>query len=257
MKPRLVFLGTGNATCMSGRGQAATWFEDDAGALLIDCGPSFMLNANRFGVDPDRLKAVAITHFHGDHLAGLPFLLMELQSIRKRTEPLALLGPTGLRDHLEALCQLCYDRWNLTFQLNACEWDPGGILPTREISETAWRITPVPMSHKPESLGYRLTTPDTTIAFSGDTIVFPGLFELARGARVLVTECTLPGPIVPVHIHARELVEIFPALGVPRVAAIHTDDATMAAAGELPDGLEFPADGDVWELVPNDPVGPA
>jgi len=249
MRPVIRFLGTGNAVCLNGRGQAATWFEDDAGALLVDCGPSFMAHAQRFGVDLERLRAVAITHFHGDHLAGLPFLLMYYQSIARRTRPLDLLGPMGLRTQLDALCALMYDRWGLPFDLRVHEWDPAGDLATWD--NTHWRITPSSMQHKPESLGFRLQTAATTVAFSGDTVLCPALYELARGADVLVVECTLPTPIVPIHIHARELVEAMPSLGARRVAAIHTDDATAAVAAEagpLPPDLSFPDDGEVWEL---------
>ncbi|MBU1412932.1 ribonuclease Z [Myxococcota bacterium] len=249
MRPHIRFLGTGNAVCLDGRGQAATWFEDDSGALLVDCGPSFMAHAQRFGVDLERLRAVAITHFHGDHLAGLPFLLMYYQSIARRTQTLELLGPVGLRNHLDALCALMYDRWGLPFDLRVHEWDPEGGLATWD--NTHWRITPYSMQHKPESLGFRLQTAATTVAFSGDTVLCPALYELARGADVLVVECTLPTPIVPIHIHARELVDALPALGARRVAAIHTDDATAAVAaeaGSLPPDLSFPDDGEVWEL---------
>lgn len=252
MRPRLRFLGTGNAMCMNGRGQAATWFEDASGALLVDCGPSFMAHANRFGVDLARLDVVAITHFHGDHLAGLPFLLMHFQGIDRRTRPLHLLGPSGLKGHLDALCALMYDGWGLPFELRVHEWDPAGSLAPWE--HTRWGITPAAMRHKPESLGFRLQTAETVVAFSGDTVLCPELFALSRGADVLVVECTLPGPIVPIHIHARELVEALPGFQARRVAAIHTDDATAAAAaaagpdGGLPAGLFFPDDGDEWEL---------
>jgi ribonuclease BN (tRNA processing enzyme) len=237
---------------MNGRGQAATWFEDASGALLVDCGPSFMAHANRFGVDLERLRAVAITHFHGDHLAGLPFLLMHFQSIARRTRPLDLLGPAGLKGHLDALCALMYDRWGFPFPLRVHEWDPAGALAPWD--NTHWLLTPHAMQHKPESLGFRLQTAETTVAFTGDTVLCPALFALARGADVLVVECTLPTPIVPIHIHARELVEALPDLHARRVAAIHTDDATAASAvaagpdGRLPDGLFFPADGESWEL---------
>ncbi len=252
MRPRLRFLGTGNAVCMNGRGQAATWFEDASGALLVDCGPSFMAHANRFGVDLARLRAVAITHFHGDHLAGLPFLLMHFQSIDRRTQPLHLLGPAGLQRHLDALCELMYDGWGLPFELRVHEWDPAG--PLASWDDLHWVVTPHPMAHKPESLGFSLRTAETTVAFSGDTVLCPALYDLSRGADVLVVECTLPTPIVPVHIHARELVEALPGFGARRVAAIHTDDATAANAaaagpdGKLPDALFFPADGEMWTL---------
>lgn len=246
MRARLQFLGTGNAVCLSGRGQAACWFEDDAGALLVDCGPSFLLNANRFGADLTRLRAVAITHFHGDHLAGLPFLLVHFRDIAHRTEPLHVLGPRGLPGRLRALCETLYDHWELGFELVFHEWDPAGPLAPWE--GFGWRLAPAPMRHKPESLGYRLITPQATVAFTGDTALFDGVFRLADGADVLVVECSLPGPLVPVHIHARELVDALPQIHARRIAAVHTENATREAASPLPDRLFFPHDGDLWEL---------
>ncbi len=233
--------------CMSGRGQSATWFEDDHGALLVDCGPSFMLNAQRFGVDFVRLTTVAITHFHGDHLAGLPYLLMFCGGILKRTAPLRILGPAGLKERLKQMCELAYEHWKLPFELLFHEWDPGG--ERVPWTDGVWHITPVPMKHKPESLGFRLDTGRCVVAFSGDTLVCPALFELAKGADVLVVECTLPSELnPPVHIHARELEKILPDLGAARVAAIHTDDVTAALLDPLPEGLFFPVDGEIRDL---------
>lgn len=246
MRPQLRFLGTGNAVCMSGRGQAAVWYEDDAGALLVDCGPSFMLNANRFGVDLMRLRAIAITHFHGDHLAGLPFLLVHFRDIAHRTETLHILGAQGLAQRLRAMCETLYDYWELGFELVFHVWDPAKTLEPWEAY--GWRIQPAPMRHKPESLGYRLTTPQVSVAFTGDTAFFEGVFDLAKNTDVLVIECSLPEPLVPMHIHAKELVEAIPRLGARRVAAIHTENVTRQAADPLPEKLVFPDDGEVWEL---------
>src|SRR6185312_9704413 len=65
-----------------------------------DCGASSLIAMRRFGVDPNGLAAVFISHLHGDHYGGLPFLILDAQLVSRRTRPLTIAGPPGLRERL-------------------------------------------------------------------------------------------------------------------------------------------------------------
>ena len=69
-------------------------------ACLIDCGASSMIAIRKFGVDPNSVRAILITHVRGDHFGGLPFFVLDAQLVSRRTTPLTIAGPPRLRDRL-------------------------------------------------------------------------------------------------------------------------------------------------------------
>ena len=67
--------------------------------MLVDCGATSLTALKAQGLDPNNVGAVAVTHLHGDHFAGLPFLILDGQFSR-RTSPLLVAGPPGIRARL-------------------------------------------------------------------------------------------------------------------------------------------------------------
>ena len=59
-----------------------------------------MIAIRKFDIDPNAIRAVLITHLHGDHFGGLPFFILDAQLVSRRTAPLTIAGPPGLRDRL-------------------------------------------------------------------------------------------------------------------------------------------------------------
>ena len=64
--------------------------------FLIDCGASVLIGMRRFGLAPNDVDSVFITHLHGDHFGGLPWLLIDAQYVSKRNRPLVVTGPPGI-----------------------------------------------------------------------------------------------------------------------------------------------------------------
>ncbi|MCV4594391.1 MBL fold metallo-hydrolase, partial [Escherichia coli] len=79
-----------------------TCFHVDApdNAFLIDCGASALIAIRRFGVEPNRIGTVFLTHLHGDHFGGLPWLILDGQLVSGRKAPLTVVGPTGTAERL-------------------------------------------------------------------------------------------------------------------------------------------------------------
>ena len=61
--------------------------------FLIDCGATALVAMRRFGIGPGCIDAVFLSHLHGDHFGGLPFLLLEAQFVSRRRRPLTIVGP--------------------------------------------------------------------------------------------------------------------------------------------------------------------
>ena len=84
---KLTVLGCGDAFGSGGRLQTCYHVETAATRFLIDCGATALIGFNRFGLDPNAVETIFISHLHGDHFAGLVWWLIHAQHVAKRTRP--------------------------------------------------------------------------------------------------------------------------------------------------------------------------
>src|SRR5438132_14184060 len=76
--------------------------------VLLDAPPSVTLSLRQAGVPPLSIRTVCISHFHGDHIGGLPFLLAEYDSVLHRRDPLRVVGPPGVRARTEEFYEVMF-----------------------------------------------------------------------------------------------------------------------------------------------------
>ncbi|MGD9891093.1 MAG: MBL fold metallo-hydrolase, partial [Dehalococcoidia bacterium] len=74
---RVRFLGTGSPFAPGGRMQSCIVVESDEGQIMLDCGAMALVGMARAGIEPETIDAVLLTHLHGDHFGGLPFLILQ------------------------------------------------------------------------------------------------------------------------------------------------------------------------------------
>ena len=98
----ITLLGTAATMPLPDRALTAAVAECGGHSLLFDCGEGTQTAARRAGVNLMKMDAVCLTHYHGDHIFGLPGLLQTL-GCQGRTRPLALYGPKGLGEVWAAL----------------------------------------------------------------------------------------------------------------------------------------------------------
>jgi ribonuclease BN (tRNA processing enzyme) len=84
----LTFLGSGDAFGSGGRLQTSIHVDTGASSFLIDCGASSLISMKRLGIDPHGITTILVTHLHGTHFCGIPFLIRETQVISHRSKPL-------------------------------------------------------------------------------------------------------------------------------------------------------------------------
>ena len=125
--------------------------------LLLDCGEGTQAAARRAGVNLMKLDAICLTHYHGDHIFGLPGLLQTL-GCQGRERPLTLYGPEGLGEVWPALRTLTGP---LPYPVRAVQLDTDPIDLTTLSS--GWpagaQLTPFRTRHRVPSRGYRLDLP--------------------------------------------------------------------------------------------------
>ncbi len=93
------FVGSGDAFGSGGRLQAAISLRNASTHVLLDCGTSSLIGLARLGLAPTSIDAVLVSHLHGDHFGGIPFLVLH-QQFARRERPLLLVGPPGLRNRV-------------------------------------------------------------------------------------------------------------------------------------------------------------
>lgn len=245
MSVRLTFVGSGDAFSAGGRFQTCFHADDGADPLLIDCGATALPALKRLGLDPASVGHVALTHLHGDHFGGLPWLIIEGQFVQ-RTKPLAILGPTHTRERLEQALDALYpgakdaERPYETDIQEFTERVPHDFGPAR--------ITAYPVIHAPATMphGLRLEYGGKVIAYSGDTEWSESLPELARGADLFICECNFFDEKVPGHLDYQTLLEHRSELTANRIVLTHMGDDMLARVDELE--LEAASDGAVIDI---------
>src|SRR6266545_4017327 len=101
------FVGSGDAFGSGGRWQTCIRIASGGQVMLIDCGATSLVALKAQGLDPGSIDAVAVTHLHGDHFGGLPFLILDGQFTR-RARPLLIAGPPGVRARVETAMEALF-----------------------------------------------------------------------------------------------------------------------------------------------------
>lgn len=107
-KVQVQFLGSGDAFGSGGRLQPCIFVQSPVARFLIDCGATVLIAMRRYGVDPNVVDMILLSHLHGDHFGGIPFFLLDAQLISKRTKPLLIAGPVGTRQKVLMLMELMF-----------------------------------------------------------------------------------------------------------------------------------------------------
>jgi len=248
-------LGSSDAFNSGGRGNSCFWVQDAVGSYLLDCGPSALRSMQALELPINELDALYLTHLHGDHIGGIPGLLLTLHYHCERRRPFVIAGPVGTRERITALCQLCYPSTipdALNFELSFIEWARHS-----ESSAAGRRVSARPAQHDeqvaPSSLLIApLEGEGAKVAFSGDTGWCDGLVELASRADALVCECSYLEPVFGGHLSLDELKNNRQKLEVDRLILTHLGDEARAAAIKVAPEMraEVADDGSRYELLP-------
>lgn len=142
--------GTSGMIPLPERWLSCCWLEYQGKAFLIDCGEGTQIALKEAGCKISRLEILLITHFHADHIAGLPGLLLTLGNHGKKT-PLTIIGPKGLKTVVSALMIIAPA---LPYQVELIELKSGdsGYLEFDDII-----ITYLPLEHAVPCFGYRVS----------------------------------------------------------------------------------------------------
>ena len=192
---RLTVVGSGDAFGSGGRFQTCVAVAvDGTPRLLLDCGATSMVALRQQRIDPNEIDTVLVTHLHGDHFGGLPFLVLDGQ-FRRRTRDLTVAGPPGTADRLAQAMETLFPGSTgvrRRFDVHVLEHADRD---ARELGPV--RVIPFEVRHASGAPAYavRVETAAGSVAYSGDTEWTDALLDAAAGVDLFLCEGYSPGPV--------------------------------------------------------------
>lgn len=245
---KLTIVGSGDAFGSGGRSNTCFFLETAKATLLVDCGASALPALKAVKIDPNRIDAVVLSHLHGDHFGGLPFLLLDGRFTR-RERPLLIAGPPGTRTRLDALMEVFFPKstgtsWKFEWRV---EEIPVGV-PADVLGHSLVSAEVIHQSGAP-STALRLSDGDKVFAYSGDTEWTDALLPIARDADLFVCECYAYAGKLTGHMSWEILKARLPDLGARRTMITHMNPTMLARVDEVrAGGVLVAEDGLVMEF---------
>ena len=185
--PKLVILGSANAVPDEQHENTHLALLGHNRTLLIDCVNSPIVRLERAGVNLDTLTDLILTHYHPDHVSGVPSLLMGMWLLG-RTKPLNIYGLNHTLKRVKNMMK-AYDwqTWPRFFPVLFTTVPEQTM--TLVLEQEEWRIFSSPVNHMIPNIGLRIEfLQKKVVAYSSDTEPCPAVIQLAQGAEVLIHE---------------------------------------------------------------------
>ena len=243
---RVTFLGSGDAFNARGRCHSGYLLTTSSSALLLDCGPTILLAMKREGLTPDGLDSVVLSHLHGDHFAGLPFLFLHYIYDSPRTRPLTIVGPPGTEARVQDLYRTMYRDLSarpLPFALRFIEAADDQRVALDGADLLAFSV---PHQKHEVSLGYRVTADGTTILYSGDSGWTERLVAQSCDVDLFICECCYFDTRTDFHLDYPRIAENRKRFTCRRLVLSHMGREVLAHRDEIPE--EMAHDGLVIDL---------
>jgi len=239
-------VGSGDAFGSGGRHQTCIALaEEDQAAhtVLVDCGATSMTALREQRIDTNAIRTVLVSHLHGDHFGGLPFLILDGQ-FRRRTDDLTVIGPPGTGGRLDAAMETLFPgstQVRRRFEVRVREH-----VHRQPQALGDWRCTPFEVRHASGAPAYalRVDGPTSSMAYSGDTEWTDTLLEVADGVDLFLCEGYSPTP-VRWHLDLESLSAHRHRLTCRRLVLTHL--SPTALAGDL-GGWETARDGLTFDI---------
>ena len=238
------FLGSGDAFGSGGRLQTCILVSGQT-QFLMDCGPSCLIAFNRYGIDPNQITTILLTHLHGDHAAGIPFFILDAQFIRKRTAPLTIAGPKGTAAWYRDIMELLFPGFSTmvtTFPISIAELELGKTTTINTITTEPFAVIHADMT----ALALRITFQHKVVTFSGDTEWTEALIVAAKGADLFITECYTFNMDIQNHLNYVTLMSHLADMQPKRVVLTHMSEELLDRLAEV--DCDIAADGKVFTI---------
>jgi ribonuclease BN (tRNA processing enzyme) len=243
----LQFIGCGDAFGTGGRLNTCFHLVGREINALIDCGATSLVGLNKLAIDRNAINTIFITHFHADHIGGLPFFILEANYVLKRQSPLTIAGPPGLKSRYAEMMESAYpgtSALQLSFPLTLREVEIGE---RNEIGHT--RATPFRVVHDERAgpcLGYRCEAEGKIVSYSGDTQWTDTVIDIGSNADLFICEAYTRDKPITSHMALSSLEKHLGQIRPKRLVLTHMSNDMLARRREVP--FETAEDGMIVEF---------
>ena len=229
------FVGSGDSFGSGGRFQTCIVVDGPRSRFAIDFGTSSLIALAQQGIEHNSLDAILLTHLHGDHCGGVPFLLIDAMLAAKRTRPLVIAGPRDLRRRMDQIREALFPGSHVMtpkFPLRWLELEPGT---PRDILDLV--VTAQPARHTAETnpTALRVELDGKVVAYTGDTEWTDDVALVARGADLLIAECYYYEKPIKWHLNYPAIAAHRADFGARRVILTHMSREMLAHTGDVPE----------------------
>jgi len=202
---------------------------------------------NKLAINRNNIKVIVLSHFHADHVGGVPFFILEANYVLKRDQALTIAGPSGLKSRYAELMEASFPgtkSLDLRFPLMLRDLEIG-----KRNEVGGLRVMPFHVAHDDRAgpcLGFRVEAEGKVIAFSGDTEWTDTLIEIGHEADLFICEAFTRDKPAPTHMALSSLERHLGQIRPKRLILTHMSDDMLARRAEIP--FETAEDGMIVEL---------
>lgn len=246
---KITIVGSGDAFGSGGRSNTCFHVEAAFGNFLVDIGASALPALNKLDLPLGNIEVIFISHMHGDHFAGLPFLELQAAYVERRQKPLTIFGPPGIEERYRALAEVMFP--GMTSKLRPFDLYFEEMHASKPSRWQDMRIDAFEVEHPSGSASHalRFTSGGKTLCYSGDTQWCENLITAGQSADLYLLECYAYDQQVPYHMNWKKIQSELPRITAKRVVLTHMSQRMLSKLPELQDiGMETAEDGLVIEI---------
>lgn len=228
MSVSVTFVGSGDSFGSGGRFNTCFLVDAPGVRFCIDFGASSLIALARLGIAHNSIDTLLLTHLHGDHCGGVPFLLMDAMLGAKRDRPLLIAGPRDTTERMKAVqgalmpgMQAMTPKFGVTYLDMQVQ---------RDYQLGLLKVTTFPAVHTKETnpTSLRVEVGGKIIAYTGDSEWTEHMPALADGADLFIAECYFYAKPVRFHLNYPDIVKHRSDIKAKRLMLTHMGREMLA-----------------------------
>jgi ribonuclease BN (tRNA processing enzyme) len=240
------FVGSGDFSGSGGRFQTCILVDGPGIRFALDFGASSLIALRQQGIKHNSIDAILLTHLHGDHCAGVPFMLMDAMLGAKRTRPLTIAGPKDTQSRLHEIAEALFPGMHVMrpkFPLEYIELEIGQ--PNRVLDLV---VTPQPARHtwQTNPMALRIEVGGKIVSYTGDGEFTEEMAKIGQDADLLITESYCFQKPIKWHLNYYTIAKRKAEFGARRIILTHMSEEMLTHVDEVPE--EVACDGLIVDI---------